>query len=302
MATARQDFLGAQRRMLAKHGIEAQSRYVDVPSIEGRAHVLDVGEGPEVVMLNGIGTPAAMFAPLMAELGELRLLAVDMPAYGLTDTTDRLADDLRKSAVVFLEEVLDRLGLSRPPILANSLGSTWSSWLALDRPERVAALAHVGCPGVALDTSAPLQMRLLSVRPLGRILTRLQPPSPKQVRQLARMVNEAPIDPELVDLLVATERMPGFRSTFLSSLNTLLRLRGSRPETRLTAEQLRRINHPTVLVWGEDDPFGSPEAGERIAAAIPHAGLHVVKGGHAPWLDDAPRIGEILGPFLREHG
>ena len=301
MSTARQDFLDAQRRMLSENGVDAESRYVKVPSIGGRAHVLEVGEGPEVVMLNGIGTPGAMWAPLMAELPGLRLLAVDLPGYGLTDTTDGFSEDLRGSAVRFLGEVLDGLGLSRPPILANSLGSLWSSWLALDRPERVAALAHVGCPGVALDSSAPLQMRLLSVRPLGRILTRLQPPSPKQVEELAKMVNEHPLDPELVELLVATERMPGFRSTFLPMLNVLLRLRGSRPEHRLTAEQIGRIEHPAVLVWGRDDPFGSPEVGERFAAAMPDAGLHVVEGGHAPWLDEAPRIGDILTGFLREH-
>ena len=99
MSTARQDFLDAQRRMLSKNGVDAESRFVDVPSIAGRAHVLEVGEGQEVVMLNGIGTPAAMWAPLMAELPGLRLLAVDLPGYGLTDTTEGIADDLRESVV-----------------------------------------------------------------------------------------------------------------------------------------------------------------------------------------------------------
>lgn len=298
----RDEFVEAQDRMLDRHAVDARSRFVDVPSTGDRAHALVAGDGPPVVMLNGIGTPGAMWAPLMAAIDGFRLLAVDLPGYGLTDARERPADDLRRGAVRFLDEVLDGLGLDRPAYIANSMGSLWASWLALDRPERVAAMVHVGCPAVVLDTSAPLPMRLLSVPLLGRLLTRLQPPSPRQVEQLGRMVNEHPFPPELVDLLVATERLPGFRRTFLSTLNTLLRLRGNRPETRLTGEQLAAIDRPTLLVWGEEDPFGAPEVGERMVEIMPDAELHVVGGGHAPWLTQSGRIGPLIARFLRRRG
>lgn len=301
MTGERQAFLDAQRRMLERYGVEAESRFVDAPSIGGRAHVLVTGvtdDAPPVVLINGIGTPAAMWAPLMAHLEGFRLFAVDLPGYGLTDAPPRFAHDLRGSAVRFLGDVLDALELPAPPFVANSLGSLFTSWLALDRPGRVSALAHVGCPAMALGTSAPLPMRILSVRPAGRLLTRLQPPSPEQVDGLAKMVNEDPLVPELVDLLVATERLPHFRGVFLSTLHTLLRLRGSRPATRLTAEELARIEHPALLVWGEDDPFGPPEVGERMVDVMPSAELAVVPGGHAPWLAQAERIGPRVTGFV----
>ena len=279
MTEARQDFIAAQQRMLDRYGIEAESRFFHVPVVEGQAHVLVSGEGAAVVIVNGIGIPAAMWAPLMAELGGFRLFAVDLPAYGLTDTTKSFAEDLRRNAVRFLDEVLDGLELEAPAFVANSLGSLWTNWLALDRPERVRAVVHVGCPAIVLDTSAPLPMRLLSARPLGRVLTRLRPPSESQVEELSRMVHEAPLTPELADLILATERLPGFRHTFLSTLNTLIRVRGSRPAMRLTAEQLARIAQPTLVFWGQDDPFGPVEAGERMVKAMPDAELHVVGGG-----------------------
>lgn len=301
MATEREDFIAAQQQMLDRYGVAAPSRFIDVPSIGGRAHVLVSGEGPDVVMVNGIGTPGAMWAPLMAYLRGLKVHVVDLPAYGLTDTTADFSDDLRRSAVLFLEEVLDRLGLDRPSFVGNSLGSLWTCWLALDRPKRVAALVHVGCPALALDTSAPLPMRMLSVGPLGRLLTTIQKPSPKQVEQLAKMVKEHPLPPVLVDLLVATERLPGFRETFLAMLHSLLRLRGSRPALRLTADQLGRIQQPNLLFWGKDDPFGSPEVGERMAAIMPSAELQVVAGGHAPHLTQSERIGPRIARFVQEH-
>lgn len=291
-------FAHAQERVLARYGVAAESRFVDAPSIGGRAHVLVSGEGPPVLMLDGIGTPGAMWAPLLAELRGLRHLVVDLPGFGLTTGSPRIARDLRAGMVRFLDEVCAGLGLERFAVVGNSLGSLVASWLALDRPERVTALVHVGCPALALGASAPLPMRLLSVRALGRLLTRLQPPSPRQVEDLSRMVGEHPLAPEVAELLLATERLPHFRDAFLATLHALVRLRGSRPETRLTADQLSRIAQPTLLYWGRDDPFGAPELGERVAAALPRAELHLVDGGHCPWLTQAAHIGPSAARFL----
>ncbi len=299
MKPPREQFISAQQRMLDRHGVVAQSRFVYAPSLPGHVHVLVSGEGPGVVMINGIGTPGAMWAPLMSRLEGFRLHVVDLPGYGLTDPAPGLARDLRRNAVTFLEDVLNGLELDRPPFVANSLGSLWTHWLALDRPGRVAGMIHVGCPATALGTSAPLPMRLMSLRPLGRLLTRLQPPSPRQVTQLARMVKEHPLEPELVDLLVATGRLPGFRPTFLATLNALIRLRGSRPSVRLTSEQLARTRQPTLLIWGRRDPFGSPEVGRRLADSLPHAELEMVDAGHAPWLTQADRIAPRAREFLQ---
>ncbi len=61
-------FTEAQSAALDRYGVVAEDRFVDVPIVEGRAHVLVAGDGPPIVILNGIGTPATMFAPLMAQL------------------------------------------------------------------------------------------------------------------------------------------------------------------------------------------------------------------------------------------
>lgn len=61
---AREAFLEAQQQMPDRYGIDSRSEYLQIPSIEGRAHVLISGEGPALVLINGIGTPAAMWAPV----------------------------------------------------------------------------------------------------------------------------------------------------------------------------------------------------------------------------------------------
>ena len=252
-------------------------------------------------MVNGIGTPAAMWAPLMAQLGGVTLYAVDLPGYGLTDTTRDLTDDFRSTAVGFIEQVLDQLELSQAVFIANSLGSLWTTWMAIDKPKRIATMVHVGCPALMLGTSAPLPMRMLSVPALARVMMRLQPPSLKQVEQLAKMVHQHPLIPELADLLLATERLPGFQPTFLATLHRLIRLRGPRPEMVLSAEQLAHVTQPVQLIWGEDDPMGSPAVGEHAARIMTNAELHVVGGGHTPWLTQAETIGPLVTSFLSKH-
>ncbi|MGD8898372.1 MAG: alpha/beta fold hydrolase, partial [Acidobacteriota bacterium] len=153
------EFEAAQERLLRRVGVAAESRFVDVPAVSGQAHVLVAGRGPAVVMVPGFADPAAMWAPLMARLEGFTLYAVDRPSFGLTDRARYSTATIRRLAVTFLEQVLDALGLERPAIVANSIGSLWSIWLALERPRRLATMSHVGCPAFILGTSAPLPMR-----------------------------------------------------------------------------------------------------------------------------------------------
>lgn len=292
------DFARAQAKILDRYALTVDERWIDVASVAGHAHVLVGGAGRPVVLLNGIGVPAAAMAPLLAGLEHVTRFAVDLPGFGLTDATPDFADDLRGNAVRFLVEVLDGLGLERPVVVASSLGSLWASWLAIDHPERVAALVHVGCPALALATSAPLPMRLLSVPGLGGLMMRLQPPSARQVEQLGKMVHEHPLPPDIAELILATERLDHFEHSFLSMLRRLLRVRGSRPEFALTADRLARIEVPTLLVFADDDPMGGAAVGEGVARAIPDSELHVVDGGHAPWLHHADQIVPLVSAFL----
>ena len=113
------------------------------------------------------------------------------------------------------------------------------------------------------------------------------------------MVHEHPLPPEITQLILATQRLGHFEQTFHATPRHLLRRRGSRPEHALTEEQLAGIDLPTLLVFAHDDPMGGPAVGERMAAAMPHAELHVVDGGHAPRVHHAARIAPLVESFLQ---
>lgn len=296
-----QAFRAAQQRLLEWAGVAAESRFLEIPSVSSPVHVLTSGEGPPVVLVPGFGDPAAMWIPLMAELGGFRLYAVDRPSFGLSGSAPHTTATFRRLGIQFLEQVLDGLELERPAFIGNSIGSLWSIWLALDRPGRVAAMAHLGCPAFLLGTSAPLPMRLLSIPPVGRLMMRMSPPSPKQVEQFADMVGEdLSALPEIRDMLVEMQKLPGVRPALLELLHAVIRLRGPRPELVLTAHEIEQISQPVQLIWGGRDPFGPPDVGEQAAAIIPDAEFHLIPwAGHVPWFAHAPQAGELVVAFLR---
>ena len=175
------DFEDAQGRLLKRFGIRAESRFVDVPAISERAHVLVAGHGPPLMMVIGGTIHAVFWAPLMPHLGGYTLYAVDLPGFGLTDAVDYRAAPFRRLVAEFLAQVLRGIGLHGVPFITQSPGSLWTAWLSLDHPGSVAAQVMVACPAHILGTSAPLPMRLMSIPPVGRALLTLQSPSPRQV-------------------------------------------------------------------------------------------------------------------------
>jgi pimeloyl-ACP methyl ester carboxylesterase len=299
-----QGFRAAQQRLLDHHGLEADSRFVGLPVLDGGdAHVLVSGNGPPVLMVIGGGPPAALWVPLMAELEGFTLFVADLPGFGLSDPMPYTTPTLRPAGVAFLQQLLDALELGAPPVVAQSMGALWSVSLALDEPERVPCLSLVGCPALIEGTSAPPLLRLTSVPWLRRLLLRLERPSPAAVGRFTRMAGEDLTHlPQMREVLLEHMRLPNPGPALLTMHHAALTPRGSRPQVALTAAQLSRLTQPVQLIWGRDDPFGSVEAGTRAAEHIPDARLHVVPGGHGPWLDDPTAVAALLTPFLLENG
>ncbi len=69
-------------------------------------------------------------------------------------------------------------------------------------------------------------------------------------------------------------------------------------ETTDLSERLPEVSAPTLLLWGDADPFSPIAAGERLALLLPHARLHVVPGGDH---DLGRHQAERLAPLIQAH-
>lgn len=297
-----QEFLKAEQRVLSRFETSTAVRTLDLEA-GGSARVLLTGDGSgsDVVLLPGGSMPAAGWLPLMASLHGFRLHALELPGFCGPSAPLRLRPEtIREDATRFVEAVLDALGLRSATFIANSMGALWTFWMALDRPERVEAIVTMGCPALLPGTSAPLPMRLMSARTIGRLMMRLAPPSAKQVDSA---LGGAGVDlsawPEIRDLVVALERLPVYRSAWLDLLHSALRPIGPRTGIALTDDELAAIKQPVQMLWGKDDPFGAVVAGERAARIISGAEFHLVPGGHAPWLLPDGEASRLASDFLK---
>lgn len=71
------------------------------------------------------------------------------------------------------------------------------------------------------------------------------------------------------------------------------------PQNFLVEAELRRIAAPVLMIWGDADPYGPPDIGQRAAALIPNAELEVIPARHAPFLDDPQRCAAAISDLLR---
>ncbi len=65
------------------------------------------------------------------------------------------------------------------------------------------------------------------------------------------------------------------------------------------SEAARRINCPTLLLWGCDDRDTPIEDGRSLATVIPASTLIEFEGGHFVFLDDEPHVTAAIIEFLK---
>lgn len=290
------------------YGFEPTEHVVNVPALATRARLVEVGTGPPVVLLPGGIGHGVSWAPLLPRLEGLTRYVVDRPGGGLSDGLDYRDRPLGATAVETVRAVLDSLDLEAAPLVANSMGGLFALRFALAHPDRVSALALLGCPALFPGTSAPLPMRLVSVPGLGpRLVERtMQPADEAAARKgLGFLGHPAPTRERLPGAVAQVNyhlsHRPDFSRTWYTLLSRALRPWGAHPRARFSDHDLRDVDDPVTLLWGSDDPFGSVERGRAGAAALPDANFHEVGIGHLPWLDAPERCGELVGQFLGRH-
>src|SRR5215217_4630433 len=153
---SRQAFQDAERRLFERFGVTYESRSVRLEDPPVSIGVRESGTGPPVVFIHGSGMSGATWAPVIANLPDVRSIAVDLPGFGLSDRYSYSDRPLRVNAVAQMRSVLDAL------------------CLALEGPARVSAVVAIGMPAVALPGlhSDPF-FTLLTIPGLGRVASRV---------------------------------------------------------------------------------------------------------------------------------
>jgi pimeloyl-ACP methyl ester carboxylesterase len=247
------------------------------------------GPGRAVVYLHSLPTSSDDWLEF---LSRGRGLAPDLPGFGRSSKGGHLAYAL-DDQVAFLEAFLDRVAGGETVALA---GHGWGGAVALAyaqrHPARVARLAVIdGLP--LLEGFAWPGVARLALRPgIGEFLM-----GSVTRRRLGRALRAGAADPAAW----SGERIESVWGHFdQGTQRAILRIARSITPAGLSraGNGLATLTAPTLIVWGEDDPWIASRFAHDYAAALPAAQLALVPGaGHWPWLD-SPAVIDRVTAFL----
>jgi pimeloyl-ACP methyl ester carboxylesterase len=249
------------------------------------------GGGTPAVYCHGNPTHGEEWVPLM-ERGDGPAVAIDMPGWGRSDRPDARTFDYSMDGLsAFLERCLDELGIGRRKLVVHDWGS-----LALigaqRRPRLVEKLVIVNAvpllPGYRWHWIAQLWRR----RPIGEILnaTTTKPAFGLLMRQARG--DRGAMPPEFLDMV--------WKHWDKGTQDATLALYRHADPKRLTAagKNLSKLTCPSLVLWGDRDPYLPTKFGEAYAQALPNAQLEILKGtGHWPMIDD-PAVIDRIQNFL----
>lgn len=241
---------------------------------------------PAVVLLHGLGSSAADWAPQVAAFGErFRVLAIDLRGHGRSRpargrlTVEGMADDVGAA--------LTALGERDAHVVGLSLGGCVGLALALRHPARARSLTLVNTFARLAAAGARARVRMVQ-----RLALLAVAPMPVVAAHVARGLFPKPEQRVAYDAAVAS-LAANPRRTYLATLGALARF-----DARAA---LAEVRCPALIVVGDRDDRVPRAAADALRQAIPRARLVVIPdSGHATPYDQPAAFNRAVLSFLGE--
>jgi len=246
-------------------------------------HYFDMGSGPVVVLLHGLGSRKEDWVPVLEPMAQkYRLLVPDQIGFGRSDKP--LLDYSVQTYVDFLNEFLRQLKVEKVSLVGESLGG----WIAALYVAEIGGGAHlipveklvlVDAAGLKQDTPIP-DLNPSSLVAMRGVM--------EAVFYDTSWVNEDALRKIFTDKLAVHD---GY--TVRSFLGN-----PTREKERLD-DRLASIRVPTLVTWGKQDKLLPIASGEHYAAGI--AGAKMIsfeKCGHVPPIEKTEEFLAAVMAFL----
>jgi len=271
----------------------------DVPVGRHRVSTLTIGDGPDVLLLHGLGaTRASVFQAAATLSRRYRVHAPDLPGFGSSSKPTRGGYNAPWFAEVIVG-LMDELGIDQAHLVGNSMGGRIAIEVGLAAPERVAALGLL-CPAVAwVKRGLHPIVRLL--RPEFGLLPHAFRRSTVASQLSGVFHDQDGIDPAVADLIVDEFRRiyqsPGARLAFLASARNIYL------ESPFGASgfypRLSSLRPPALFVWCSHDSLVPAAFSRHVREWLPGAEQVTIEGcGHAPQVERAQETSDLLLEFF----
>ena len=238
-------------------------------------------QGEPVILLHGYTDSWNTYALVLPHLSPAyHVFALDQRGHGESSKApgSYTVDDMAADVIAFM----DAQGITKATIVGHSMGSMVAQLVAIRHPARVSRLVLIGSmtmggnPGV-LEFNAAVQ-------------TLTDPIDPTFVRDFQVSTLAGEISPVFLNKVVAESlKVPAhvWRQAMASFVE------------QETTHDLHMISAPTLIMWGELDPYFPRSDQETLAALIPQATLCIYEQvSHNPHWEQPERFVADLEQFL----
>ena len=245
-----------------------------------KVHVLQGGSGPSLLALHGAGGSQGWLQYHQALAQHFTVYAPSHPGYGPSERPEWL--DTMTDMAHFYQALIDTLGVDRLAILGTSMGGWLAAEIAAMAPERLSRMVLVDAVGIKPEVGEIADILMCSREDAAKL--RFYDTS--QVPDYETRFNRE-LTPEERDAQYANQEMA-----------TRLCWRPYMHNPKLP-HYLRRVQTPTLVVWGRQDAIVPLNCGEIYTRELPNARLHVIDHcGHSPHHERPDAFLQAVIPFL----
>jgi 2-hydroxymuconate-semialdehyde hydrolase len=248
----------------------------------------DDGSGPAVLLLHGFPLSSYLWRGLTPALAARhRVIAPDLLGLGDSAASARAALDIRAQAG-YVGELLDHLGVDRVAAVGHSTGGGVAQ-LLVDARDDVEALVLID--SIAFDAWPTPAVAEVQVAP-----------PEQETPETAELVIRSALTLGMPEQTPSESDVAAYLRPWRSSDAAPGLFRWARAldgvGLRQLEQRMRGWDLPTLILWGEQDPFHPPVVAERLNAAIPSSALGLVPGCGHFLPEEAP---ETIYPIITEY-
>jgi pimeloyl-ACP methyl ester carboxylesterase len=241
---------------------------------DGKFKFIEEGQGEPLLLLHGLFGALSNFVPLIEHFRKTHLVVVPMLPLLEMDLLHTSVGGLQK----YVHKFIEHRNYDHINLLGNSLGGHVALIYVLKHPERIKSVILTGSSGLfenGMGDSYPKRGDIEYIRKK----TQLTFYDPKLATE--ELVNEV--------FEITNNRIKVIK---------IISLAKSAIRNNL-GEELRQIQLPTCLIWGNNDTITPPFVAKEFNRLIPNSELYFIDHcGHAPMMEVPGEFNKILEEYL----
>ena len=227
---------------------------------------IQYGKGKDIVLLHGWGQNIEMMKFLGDRLSDNnRITILDLPGFGESDEPHE--EWSIKEYSVLLENVIKILDIKKPIVIGHSFGGRIAIRYSANNP--IEKLILFGSPCIREQEKLPVSVQIL-----------------KKLKTLPGLNEIGEYMKKYIGSRDYKAASPMMRKVLVNTVNEDL------------SDYARKIEEPTLLIWGEHDTEAPIEEARVLEKIMPDAALITLPGTHYAYLENLDRVVSIIKAFI----